>query len=171
MRRRLAFLCLSLSLSAGLPSQQEALAMAFPGAQFQRREVKPTADQANAVHALSGGDPGKGLLCFEATQGGRRVGTAYFDSHRVHSASETAMVAVSAEGRILRVEVVAFKEPEEYLANPKWRAQFNGSALDADLALGRRIHPLAGCTLTAQSLTDAARRALAWDHVLYGGKP
>ena len=68
---------------------------------------------------------------------------------------------------MLRVEVVAFREPTEYMAKPAWITQFQGKALDQDLKLNRSIRPLSGATLTAHALTDAARRCLALHQVLY----
>jgi len=142
--RRLLLLC-ALPLAAALPSQQEALALAFPGATVTRRD-HPAA--------------------FEARSGGRLVGVAFFDTHRVRAQMETAMVAIGADGRILRVEVVAFSEPAEYMARGAWLRQFDGKR--EEVALGRTIKPLAGSTLTAAALTDAAKRALGQFQALYG---
>ncbi|BDU73031.1 FMN-binding protein [Mesoterricola silvestris] len=143
--RRMLFLA-ALPLAAALPSPQEALALAFPGAALTRRE-NPVA--------------------FEARSGGRLVGVAFLDTHRVRTQTETAMVAIGADGRILRVEVVAFSEPPEYMARGAWLRQFDGRR--GDLVLGRTIKPLAGATLTAAALTDAGKRALAQFQALYGG--
>ena len=66
------------------------------------------------------------------------------------------------------MEVVEFREPQEYMAKTGWLRQFEGRRLDADLTLGRGVKPLSGSTLTATSLTDAARRSLALFQVLYG---
>lgn len=142
--RRLLFL-LALPLAAALPSRQEALALAFPGAAVTRRENPPA---------------------YEARSGGRLVGVAFFDTHRVRAQMETAMVALGADGRVLRVEVVAFSEPPEYLARGAWLRQFDGRG--DDVALGRTIKPLAGSTLTATALTDAVKRARAQFLALYG---
>jgi Na+-translocating ferredoxin:NAD+ oxidoreductase RnfG subunit len=78
------------------------------------------------------------------------------------------MVAVAPDGHILRVEVLAFREPQDYLANEAWVRQFNGKKLDAELSLRGAIRPLSGSTLTANAMTDAARRALSLHQILYG---
>lgn len=162
-------LLLATTLAAALPTQQEALALAFPGAQLTRKEHFLSEAQGRQAQALAG-LPLSGLwqIAYEARKDGRLMGVGFFDTHRVRTLNETALVAVSAEGRVLRVEVVAFHEPEEYRAKEAWVKQLEGRKLDAELSLKRGIRPLAGATLTANALTDASRRSLALWQVLYG---
>ena len=55
------------------------------------------------------------------------------------------------------------------MAKEAWVRQFEGKRLNSQLtALKGTIHPLAGSTLTANALTDAARRCLALHQLLYG---
>lgn len=168
MIRVLAPLAFSLPLFATLPTSQEALALAFPGAQFTRREFVLTEAQAARAKTLSEREvPGRWLVAYEARRNGTLVGVGFFDTHRVRTLNETLLVAISPEGRILRVEAVAFHEPAEYLAREAWVKQFEGKSLDAQLTLKGSIRPLSGATLTANAMTDAARRCLALDQVLY----
>ncbi len=170
MIRILAPLAFTLPLVAALPTPQEALAMAFPGAQLTRREHVLTEAQASRVRALARTElAGQWIVTYEARREGRLVGVGFFDTHRVRTLNETLLVAVSAEGRILRVETVVFHEPQDYRAKQAWVRQFEGRALDDRLGLKGEIHPLSGATLTANAMTDAARRCLALDQVLYGG--
>jgi electron transport complex protein RnfG len=165
-------LCSCVGLIAGLPTQPEALALAFPGAQITRKEHFLTEAQAKQVQEKAGTAlSGLWQVAYEARKDGKLVGVAFFDTHRVRTLNETAMVAVSAEGKVQRVEVVAFKEPEEYRAKDAWVRQLDGHALDPELSLKRGIRPLAGATLTANALTDASRRGLALFQVLYGARP
>ncbi len=164
--------CLGLtaSLVAGLPTTQEAVALAFPGALITRKEHWLTEPQAQQVRDLAG-TPLSGLwqVAYEARREGQLMGVAFLDTHRVRTLQETAMVAISSEGRILRVEVIAFREPEEYKAKDAWMRQFDGKQLNSQLTLKGVIRPLAGSTLTANALTDAARRSLALHRIFYGG--
>ena len=168
MIRILAPLALSLPLFAALPTTQEALALAFPGAEFTRKEHVLNETQAGRVKGLSQVDlPGSWRVTYEARKQGVLVGVGFFDTHRVRTLNETLLVAISPEGRILRVEAVAFREPAEYMAKEAWVKQFEGKGLDPQLSLKGAIHPLSGATLTAHAMTDAARRCLALHQVLY----
>lgn len=170
MIRVLAPLALALPLFGALPTTQEALALAFPGSQFTRREHVLSEAQATQVgEQAKGALAGRWIVVYEARRGGQLVGVGYFDTHRVRTLNETLLVAVSPEGRILRVEAVAFREPEEYRAKEAWVKQFEGKRLDPQLSLRGAIHPLSGATLTAHAMTDAARRCLAMHRVLYAG--
>ncbi len=164
----MAPLALTLPLVAALPTTQEALALAFPGAQLTRKEQVLSEAQAARVRTLAQVElPGSWLVAYEARRNGALVGVGFFDTHRVRTLNETLLVVISAEGRILRVEAVAFREPAEYMAKEAWVRQFEGRGLDAQLSLKAAIHPLAGATLTAHAMTDAARRCLALHRVLY----
>ena len=168
MIRILAPLALTLPLFASLPTTQEALALAFPGAQLIRKEHILSEAQAGKVKALSGGDlTGRWIVAYEAQREGRLVGVGFFDTHRVRTLNETLLVAILPEGRILRVEAVAFREPAEYMAREAWVKQFEGKSLDPQLSLQGSIRPLSGATLTAHAMTEAARRCLALFQVLY----
>lgn len=158
------------SLLHALPTQQQALQLAFPGASFTRKEFFLTEAQAAQVKALSRTDlPGLWFVGYEAWKDGKLQGVGFFDTHRVRTEHETALVAVGRDGRILRVEVIAFREPQDYAPRQAWINQFQGEALDDKLSLKRDIRPLAGATLTANALTDASRRGLALWQVFYGG--
>ena len=156
------------TLAAALPTRDDALKLAYPGATFTRKEHFLSEAQAQRVKALSQRDlPGLWWIAYEAAKDGRSVGAAFFDTHRVRTLNETAMVAMSNEGVILRVEIIQFHEPQEYLAKDAWKQQLVGHKLDEELSLKRGIRPLGGATLTANALTDASRRCLALHQVLY----
>ena len=168
MIRILAPLCVTVSLVGGLPTTQEALSLAFPGAQFTRKEHSLTEPQAQQVKERAGTPlSGPWQVAYEARREGKLVGVGFLDTHRVRTLPETAVVAITPDGRILRVEVVAFREPQQYMAKDAWLRQFDGKSLDAQLTLKGAIRPLSGSTLTANALTDAARRGLALHQLLY----
>ena len=172
MIRILAPLALTLPLFGAFPTAQEALALAYPGAMITRKEHILSEPQAARVKELAQGElPGRWIVAYEARRAGALVGVGIFDTHRVRTLNETLLVAMSSEGRILRVEVVAFREPADYRARKAWVAQFEGKGLDQSLSLKGAIHPLSGATLTAHAMTDAARRSLALLQVLYGARP
>lgn len=157
------------ALLQALPAQHEALAMAFPECTFARKDFYPTPGQVAQAETLAGAKlPALWYVGYEAWKDGRLQGVAFMDSHRVRTETETAMIAVGNDGRLRRVEVVAFREPPDYAPRSAWLAQFPGHALDAELSLKRAIRPLAGATLTANALLDASRRGLALWKLFYG---
>ena len=154
-------------------SVDEALKLAFPGCDVARRTAFLTPEQVRRARELSQGEVASALVnSYVATKGGQPAGTAYFDTHRVRTLPETLMIVVDPQGRIARIEVISFREPEEYLPRGAWYEQFRGRSLGPDLQLKREIRPVTGATLTARATTDAVRRVLALHQVLNrGGKP
>jgi Na+-translocating ferredoxin:NAD+ oxidoreductase subunit G len=147
---------------------EEALKLAFPAAAIERRTAYLTEAQQKAVQKLSGDEepPSALVTYYVASKEGRLVGTAYLDTHTVRTMPETILVAVDPAGAVVRVEVLSFSEPEEYMPREHWYAQFQGKPLDDELSMKRGIRAVTGATLTARATTDTARRVLALQRVL-----
>ena len=147
--------------------RDQALALAFPGCEFQRQTITLTTTQRDEAERAAGTALRSALVIrYRATRGGDAVGTAYFDAHKVRTLPEILMVAVNASGEVERVEIVTFQEPQEYKPSATWLRQFDGKALSPALQLKRDIRPIAGATLSGRAATDAARRLLAVHAVL-----
>jgi Na+-translocating ferredoxin:NAD+ oxidoreductase RnfG subunit len=170
-----AILCLLIAGGAPLAARvfltvDEAVKLAFPGCQVERHTAYLTAEQKRRAHELSGVEiPSALVTSYRASRNGQPVGTAYFDTHRVRTLPETVMVVVDPQGKVARVEVISFEEPEQYLPRGPWYGQFGGRELGPDLDLKRGIHPVTGATLTARATTEAVRRVLALHQVVTGG--
>ena len=148
-------------------SRDEALALVYPGATISSERLFLTAEQVNAVAARSGTQITTPLIaCYTARHGASVIGRAYIDTHTVRTKKESLLISLDTEGRIRRVDVVAFLEPLEYQAPAPFLGQFIGRRLEDDVRLNRAIRPIAGATLTANAVTDAIRRVLAIDAVL-----
>jgi len=148
-------------------TQTEALALVFPGAKLERKEHFLTEEQRQKIQDLAKVEmKSRYVVSYEARQGTELLGVAFFDTHVVRTQQETAMIAISPKGTILRVEVIRFQEPEEYAAPQRWKDQLKGQSLSPKLSLKADIRPLSGASLTAQALVDASRRALAEFEVL-----
>ena len=149
----------------------EALKLAYPGCAVSRGTVYLTAEEKAEVAKLAGVEIASAVVHpYHAqcdTAGG---GTAYFDTHRVRTLPQTLMIALGPDGRVARVEVLAFDEPDTYLPRGPWLAQFPGQTLDAELALRRDIRGIAGASLTARATVAAVRRVLAIHTVLSRSK-
>lgn len=145
----------------------EALELAFPGCTVESRTVYLTEAQLERARHLAG-VPIAGAMVrpYLARCDGEHRATAYFDSHRVRTLPETLMVVVGSDGRVERIEVLAFREPEDYIPRETWYGQFLGEELGEDLLLKRDIQGVTGATLTARSTTAAVRRILALDRVI-----
>ncbi len=149
----------------------EALRLAFPGAGMTRRTAYLTAEQVRRAKELSGEEVPSALVTYyEAKRNGQPAGIAYFDTHRVRTLPETLMVVVDPQGKVARVEVISFREPEDYLPRGAWYEQFLGRKLDRDLQVKRNVHPVTGATLTVRATTSAVRRVLALHQVISATK-
>lgn len=145
----------------------EALALAFAGCEITRSTVYLTDAQKARATKLAEADVDASIARpWVATKDGKLVGTAYLDTHKVRTLAETLFVVVDPEGRVARIEVLAFAEPQEYLPRASWYAQFVGRALDADLRVKGAIRPVTGASLTVNATTHAVRRVLAVHAVL-----
>lgn len=148
----------------------EALALAFPKCDVKRETVYLTDAQKQRVGQLAGSElDGSIARPWTARRDGRVIGTAYLDTHKVRTLKETLFVVVDPEGRVVRTEVLAFAEPQEYLPRATWYEKFQGRALDEELRVKRAIRPVTGASLTVSATTDAVRRVLALHKVL--GEP
>jgi Na+-translocating ferredoxin:NAD+ oxidoreductase subunit G len=149
-------------------SRDEALARAFPPpAVIERQTHFLTSPQRERASREARSIVESALVvAYVGKMGERLLGTAYFDTHPVHTLTETILVAVRPDGSVGTVEVVAFGEPEDYLPRPAWLRLFEERRLDADLAVGRGLAHVSGATLTTRAIADAVRRVLAVHAIL-----
>ncbi len=150
-----------------LSTVEDALERAFPApARIEKKTLYLDAQQVQRIEARAGGGlPSRIATCFVARAGeegaGQVIGYACLDTHIVRTLPETVLVVVDPEMRVVRTEVLAFKEPREYLPSDRWLAQFDGRPLEDSLQLKRDIHVLSGATLTSRAIMQAVRRVLA----------
>ena len=148
-------------------TQDEALSHAFPDANITRETVFLTNEQIERVKKQKGIMLRTAMVVvYKAFRGGRKIGTAYFDAHQVRTLPETVMIVIDHENRIRSIDVLEFKEPEDYLPRRKWYKQFFGRKLDHELAIGRGIDGVTGATLTVRATIKAARRVLSIHSIL-----
>lgn len=146
---------------------KEALQLAFPNATIERGSLSLTDKQRAEVEELAGHKLASARVRpYRALVNGKCVGTAYFDTRRVRTKAQTLMIALCANGKIKRIEVLRFDEPREYRASGKWMAQLTGKSLNGTLKIKGEIRNLTGATLTARATVDAAREVLAMHQVL-----
>ena len=145
----------------------EALEMAFPECEIERRTIYLTEQQKTDAGGMARVELNSAIIYpYVALKEGRIAGVAYFDNHIVRTLDETIMVAIDPEDRVHRVELLVFNEPPEYIPPDAWYRLFPGQRLDDRLAVNRGIRGILGATLTTRSTTDAVRRMLAIHHVI-----
>ncbi len=161
-----AFGFLIFAEAAGI-TREEALKIAFPDATIQSSVVFLSDQEKKLAEENSGVELPSALVArYVAVRGAEVVGRAYLDTHVVRTKKESLLIILEPDGKVKRVEVVAFLEPPEYQPNRKWYEQFDGKDLSKELQLTRQIHPVTGASLTAKATTEAVRRVLAIDHIL-----
>jgi hypothetical protein len=156
-------------------TRDEALSQAFgDSATIVTRTAYLTDSQVESIAGLAAAPfDARRITYYEALDPGpeempdRLLGHAYIETHRVRTLSETVMVVVGIDGRVARVDVLAFHEPEDYLAPSRWIEALAGRELTPTLAPARDLPNLAGSTLTARALAAAVRRALAAHQIIH----
>ena len=149
---------------AGQISQDDALALAFPSADVERRTAYLDDGQLNTARRLAGErvDIESTIVThYVASRNGTHVGVAYFDAHRVRTLQEVLMIVVRPDGSVDRIETVSFREPPEYEAPGGWLDLFEGRPLSDGLSTRGEIPNVTGATLTSNAVTAAVRRILA----------
>jgi hypothetical protein len=113
----------------------------FPEAdRFDADDVLLTADMAKRLDDLSRSRIPERLVTFYTARRGPEVlGHAVLQSHVVRTKRETLLVVFEPDGRLRRLQVVAFLEPPEYKPSERWLAQFAGKGTDDRLAVGDDI--------------------------------
>jgi Na+-translocating ferredoxin:NAD+ oxidoreductase RnfG subunit len=140
----------------------------FPDARFSKENHFLTEEQRERVDELTGQLPPSDLVVsYQVVEDSELKATVYFDTHKVRTASETLLVAVSPAGKVYKVKTIAFGEPREYLPRENWFDQFRHQKLSSGLALKQDIHAVTGATITARKTVEAVRRSLALHKILF----
>ncbi len=150
-------------------TQDEALALAFPGAQVERATAYLGDAELERARSLAGDDvsiESTVVSYYVARRGGETLGVAYFDVHRVRTLPEVLMVVVGPDREIRRLETIVFREPPEYRAPDGWLRLFQSRTLTPGLSLKGDIPNMTGATLTSGAVTQAVRRVLALHEVI-----
>jgi hypothetical protein len=139
------------------------LALAFPDGQYERKTAYLTDTELKEASAR--GRVKVDSMVWHYYEG--KDGWAYFETHVVRTMPETFMAVVNKDGSLRFLEVLAFAEPDDYLPRKRWLEQFPGRKLDGELFVRRAVRNVSGASLTAQALTDGARRVLAVHSVIH----
>ena len=153
--------------AAVLTTKEAVLEDAFPGARIERSRSFLSEEEADTI-ADEAGTPldSRAVIAWGAFDGETALGTAYLERHRVRTLPESILVLVSPAGEVIRIEVLTFDEPRDYLPPERWLAQFEGRPFGPELQLKRGIRGISGATLSGRAVTEAVRRVLAVHQLL-----
>jgi transcriptional regulator of nitric oxide reductase len=150
-----------------LVTPEEAVREAFAGASAEKRTDYLDQTQAEAIAKLAGSAPSSRIvISYRASRDGRALGAAYLETHVVRTLPESILVVLDPQGRVAKVEILSFDEPDQYRPKPRWMDQFTGRTLDGELSLATGIRGVTGATLSSRAITAAVRRVLATDQIL-----
>jgi len=139
--------------------QPAALRSAFPEAQkFEARDVFLDDAAAARLEQLARARVRDRMVTFySALRAGEPLGYAVIHSHVVRTKRETLCVAFEPDGRLRKIEIVAFFEPAEYQPPQAWLDQLKGKGVADRLAVGDDLTPISGATLSARGIAEQAR--------------
>lgn len=144
-------------------TKDEALRAYFPEPLIiERKTAFLTDKQVESIQARAKSKVESKVVMYYVARGKEGVaGYAFLETHVIRTMPATYMIVVNPDTTIRAMELLAFYEPEDYLPPKRWLDQFRSKSFRNDLWLKRGIHNIVGATLSAQALTDGARRILA----------
>lgn len=158
-----AALSAAASAPAPAPARDEAVVRGlFPGAErVEARDVIIGDAMAARIERLARARVKERLVTFyTASKGGAPLGYAVIHSHVVRTKRETFAIAFEPDGRIRKITILSFLEPEEYRPSDRWLRQFDGKGPRDRLAVGDDIAPITGATLSARGIAEESRLLL-----------
>jgi thiamine biosynthesis lipoprotein len=154
-------------------SREEALKGLMPAAEQVREETVTLTDaQRERLYALLGSRiRDRAVTFWIGLQGDRPASYATVLDVIGKEQPITFMVAVSPEGAVQAVEVLAYRESQgSEIRSKRFMRQFTGKTLAAPLKLGRDIDSISGASLSSRSTAYAVKKALALVDVVYRGE-
>jgi Na+-translocating ferredoxin:NAD+ oxidoreductase RnfG subunit len=154
-------------------SREEALKVLMPVAEQVREETVTLTDaQRERLFSLLGSRVRDRAVTFWiGLQGDRPASYATVLEVIGKEQPITFMVAVSPEGAVQAVEVLAYRESQgSEIRSTRFMRQFTGKTLAAPLKLGRDIDSISGASLSSRSTAYAVKKALALVDVVYRGE-
>lgn len=106
---------------------------------------------------------------FKATKDNKILGYGVLVNRKVRSKNAVVLYIISKDSILKSIEIIAFNEPTEYIPSKTWMSQFNNLSTDKRLIVSKDIPTITGATLSARSIVDGSRIALAfYDEILKG---
>jgi Na+-translocating ferredoxin:NAD+ oxidoreductase RnfG subunit len=143
-------------------SPEQALGVIFPGQNaggFKPSTLKLSKDQRKAITATTGLPIRDQEISLWTSPNGSQM---YVDQVVGKHEFITFALGVSADGKVLGVEILEYKETYGgEVRQVEWRKQFHGKKAGDVFKLGGTIRNISGATLSCHSVTDGVNRLLA----------
>lgn len=152
-----------------LLSEADARALLFPQASAFS-EVAPA--RVTAASKVIGRDPAVTMVAarlrvWRVQSAGADAGWLVTDSVIGKFEKIDYAVALSADGEVQRVEVLAYRESHGHeVMERNWLAQFAGAGVASVLKVGKDIDGVTGATLSCVHLSEGVRRVTRLVHAL-----
>lgn len=146
-------------------TQEQALDLAFPGADRIAERVLALDDEQRAAVAMATGlaQPTRLFKVWIGRRAGRMLGYAVIDEVRGKAQPITYLVVTDQDLVVQRIEIIAYREAHGWeVKREAWRKQFVGARPTSVLRIGRDIHNIAGATISCRAITEGVRRNLAY---------
>lgn len=145
-------------------SIDETLKVCFPDAdRFESRKITLSAKQIALIrNRIDKKIRWTDVRFWLASARGKPLGLMVFDHvYGRHELIDYA-VALSLEGRVEQVELLAYRETYgEEIHDEKWRHQFVGKAPESRLKFNEDIYNISGATISCRTVTRGIERVLA----------
>jgi Na+-translocating ferredoxin:NAD+ oxidoreductase RnfG subunit len=145
-------------------TSEQALHNAFPEANvFTPTRIALSPAQWQAIDAANAAPvAAREPLAWAASSAGKPLGLLYVDEVLGKQLNIRYAVAVGADGRVQRVDIMEYRETHGFeVRNARWLAQFAGKDAGSELQLGADVKNISGATLSCRHVTAGVRRLLA----------
>jgi len=142
---------------------RQALAEFFPDSErvtFFKVDITP--ERRDRLRRRLGYAPRRRSQTFYVGLTGERVdGYAIVDEERGLSLPITFAVLFGTDGRVRRMEILAYREPRgDEVRSPRFRRQFVGKGADDAMRHGEDIATVTGATVSSKAMARGVRRAV-----------
>lgn len=98
---------------------------------------------------------------YTVKKGKKTEGYAVLVLKTIRTKKAAVLYIMDTKKKIKSIEIVAFNEPSEYKPKQNWQNSFKGKSKEDNLYAGKGIPTISGATMSARSISDAARIAIA----------
>ena len=128
----------------------------------EKKNLILTKDEAEAIQkAAEAKLNSKIVRLYKVEEVSEVAGYAVLLKRKVRTKNAAVLYMLDNNQTIKAIEIVSFKEPLEYKPNDSWREVFEGKSSADMLISGKDIPTISGATMSAKSITDMSRIALA----------